>query len=140
MTDPAVPAFEHRPVMLAEVLEIFEPVPAGPVVDATVGGGGHAEALLERVPQISLIGLDRDADAIAAAQDRLGAVRRAGRGSCTPASTISPRSPTGCEHRARSPVCCSTSASARTSSTGPSAASATAAPLPSTCAWTAARR
>ena len=71
MTDPAVPAFEHRPVMLAEVLEIFEPVPAGPVVDATVGGGGHAEALLERVPQISLIGLDRDADAIAAAQDRL---------------------------------------------------------------------
>src|SRR5204863_35001 len=58
-------------VMVAEVVEAFEPVPEGPVLDATVGGGGHAEALLEGVPQISLVGLDRDADAIAAAQGRL---------------------------------------------------------------------
>lgn len=71
MAESAAPAFEHRPVMLAEVLEVFEPVPEGPVVDATVGGGGHAEALLDRLPQISLIGLDRDPDAIAAARDRL---------------------------------------------------------------------
>jgi 16S rRNA (cytosine1402-N4)-methyltransferase len=71
MAEPGAAAFEHRPVMLAEVVAVFEPVPEGPVVDATVGGGGHAEALLERLPQISLIGLDRDPDAIAAAQRRL---------------------------------------------------------------------
>ena len=78
MAEPGATAFEHRPVMLAEVVATFEPVPEGPVVDATVGGGGHAEALLERLPQISLIGLDRDPDAIAAAREPPRALRRPG--------------------------------------------------------------
>lgn len=59
--------FEHRPVMLAEVLETFSVVPPGTVVDATVGGGGHAQALLGTFAHLSLLGLDQDTDAIAAA-------------------------------------------------------------------------
>ena len=64
-------AFGHEPVMVAEIVELFEPVPAGWLIDATVGGGGHAEALLESHPQLSILGLDRDEDAIAATTDRL---------------------------------------------------------------------
>lgn len=59
--------FDHQPVMVAEVLELLAPVPPGIVVDATVGGGGHAVALLEALPHIELLGLDHDEDAIAAA-------------------------------------------------------------------------
>ena len=59
--------FEHQPVMVDEVVELFRLVPPGTVVDATVGGGGHAGALLDALPHIDLLGLDRDAEAIAAA-------------------------------------------------------------------------
>ena len=59
--------FEHQPVMVDEVVELFRPVPPGTVVDATVGGGGHAGALLDALPHIELLGLDRDEDAMAAA-------------------------------------------------------------------------
>ena len=59
--------FEHRPVMLDEIVELFRPVPPGLVVDATVGGGGHARALLEALPEHRLLGLDRDAEALVAA-------------------------------------------------------------------------
>ena len=38
--------FDHTPVMVSEVVSMLEPVPAGVLVDATVGGGGHAAALL----------------------------------------------------------------------------------------------
>ena len=38
--------FNHTPVMVAEVLSMLAPVPPGLIVDATVGGGGHAAALL----------------------------------------------------------------------------------------------
>jgi len=65
------PAFEHQPVMVDEVVALLGPVPPGPVVDATVGGGGHARALLLAHPQLRIIGLDRDADALAAAGARL---------------------------------------------------------------------
>ncbi|MGH7359594.1 MAG: 16S rRNA (cytosine(1402)-N(4))-methyltransferase RsmH [Candidatus Rokuibacteriota bacterium] len=64
-------AFEHRPVMGREVVEVFEPVPAGVVVDATVGGGGHARLLLGACPDLTLLGLDRDADAVASAREGL---------------------------------------------------------------------
>lgn len=64
-------AFEHTPVMLNEIIELFAPVPEGAVVDATLGGAGHASALLEAHPQISIIGIDRDPDAIEAATERL---------------------------------------------------------------------
>src|SRR5439155_26530004 len=60
-------AFRHEPVMAVEVVELFRPVPRGVVVDATVGGGGHARALLEAHPQIELVGLDRDTEAVTAA-------------------------------------------------------------------------
>ncbi|MEY2406817.1 MAG: rRNA (cytosine1402-N4)-methyltransferase [Acidimicrobiaceae bacterium] len=64
-------SFEHRPVMVDQVVELLAPVPPGVVVDATVGGGGHASALLAKLPHITLLGLDRDGDAIAAAAERL---------------------------------------------------------------------
>src|SRR3954452_23158486 len=63
--------FEHRPVMVDEVVELFEPVPSGTVVDATVGGGGHATAILAANPRVSILGLDRDPDAIGAATESL---------------------------------------------------------------------
>jgi 16S rRNA (cytosine1402-N4)-methyltransferase len=63
--------FQHEPVMAREVLELLAAVPAGTVVDATVGGGGHAHLLLESRPDVALLGIDRDADAVAAARERL---------------------------------------------------------------------
>jgi len=63
--------FEHRPVMVDEVVDIFRSVPSGTVVDATVGGGGHAAAILAELPRVSILGLDRDADALAAATESL---------------------------------------------------------------------
>ena len=64
-------AFGHRPVMLDEIVELFGPVPPGTVVDATVGGGGHARALLGAHPQLQVLGIDRDDDALAAAAEAL---------------------------------------------------------------------
>ncbi|MBO0694443.1 MAG: 16S rRNA (cytosine(1402)-N(4))-methyltransferase RsmH, partial [Acidimicrobiaceae bacterium] len=63
--------FAHIPVMEAEVVELFSAVPPGVVLDATVGGGGHAAALLEAVPGLRIVGLDQDPDAFAAARARL---------------------------------------------------------------------
>jgi 16S rRNA (cytosine1402-N4)-methyltransferase len=63
--------FAHRPVMAREVLELLAAVPSGLVVDATVGGGGHAHLLLSARPDLALIGIDRDGDAVAAARERL---------------------------------------------------------------------
>ena len=58
----------HEPVLLEEVLDLLQPGPGALVVDATLGGGGHAEAILERTgPDGRLIGLDRDDEALAAA-------------------------------------------------------------------------
>jgi len=65
--DPGMSAtYLHRPVMVGEVVELFRPVPRGTVVDATVGGGGHAAALLEAHPHIGIVGLDRDEEALGA--------------------------------------------------------------------------
>jgi 16S rRNA (cytosine1402-N4)-methyltransferase len=57
--------------MVAEVVDAFVPVPAGLLVDGTVGGGGHAGALLEARRDSVVLGLDRDAEAVAAAGERL---------------------------------------------------------------------
>ena len=65
------PEFVHRPVMGREVVELLAPVPPGLVVDATVGGGGHARLLLEARPDLRLLGIDRDVDAVAAAATSL---------------------------------------------------------------------
>ena len=60
-------AFVHRPVLGREVVELLSPVPAGTVVDATVGGGGHAGLLLEARPDLRVLGIDRDDAALTAA-------------------------------------------------------------------------
>jgi 16S rRNA (cytosine1402-N4)-methyltransferase len=55
------PAGMHLPIMVAEVLEVLRPVPGDVAVDCTLGGGGHARAILERIrPDGRLIGLDVD--------------------------------------------------------------------------------
>ena len=64
-------AYHHLPVMCGEVVELLSVVPDGVVVDATVGGGGHAAALLDRCPGLRLVGLDRDPSALRAAAARL---------------------------------------------------------------------
>lgn len=65
------PAFDHTSVMLDRVLELFAPVPAGTIVDATLGGAGHAAALLEARGDLRVLGLDQDPNALGAAQARL---------------------------------------------------------------------
>jgi 16S rRNA (cytosine1402-N4)-methyltransferase len=57
--------------MLDEVVDLFGPAPAGWALDATVGAAGHARALLETYPHLRVLGLDRDADAVAAASSAL---------------------------------------------------------------------
>ena len=66
-----VDSFEHRSVMRDEVVAVMATVPAGMVLDATLGGGGHAEAVLESRPDLNVLGLDRDPSALAAATRRL---------------------------------------------------------------------
>ena len=64
-------AFPHEPVMAHEVVDLLSAVPPGLVLDATLGGAGHARALLEANPAITLLGLDRDPIAVAAATGEL---------------------------------------------------------------------
>src|SRR3989304_407684 len=62
----------HTPVLLAETLQFLNPQPAGIYVDGTVGGGGHAEAILNVLSERGrLIGLDADRDAIEFATNRM---------------------------------------------------------------------
>lgn len=64
--------FRHIPIMKNEVLELLAPERGGIFADGTLGGGGHAEAVLERLPENGkLYGIDRDGDAIAAASKKL---------------------------------------------------------------------
>ncbi|MGH3763243.1 16S rRNA (cytosine(1402)-N(4))-methyltransferase RsmH [Actinophytocola sp.] len=67
-------AAAHVPVLLDRVLALFEPALSGGsavLVDATVGLGGHADALLSAHPSLTLVGLDRDPDALARSGERL---------------------------------------------------------------------
>ena len=71
----STPPGEHRAVMLAEVVAVLDPQPGHIVVDCTVGFGGHAVELLQRVgPTGKLIGIDLDADNVPRARQRLEAV------------------------------------------------------------------
>jgi 16S rRNA (cytosine1402-N4)-methyltransferase len=63
---------KHDPVLLEEVLEALQPAREdGTLVDATVGLGGHSEALLERYPGTRLVGIDRDPEALDRSRSRL---------------------------------------------------------------------
>lgn len=64
----------HTPVMLERTVELLSPAlrnEGAVLVDATLGMAGHAEAFLERFPHLTLIGLDRDLDALEIARRRL---------------------------------------------------------------------
>ena len=68
----------HTPVMLERSVELLSPSltrPGAVLVDATLGMAGHAEAFLERFPLLTLVGLDRDTDALAIAAERLAPFR-----------------------------------------------------------------
>ena len=70
----------HAPVLLERCIEVLAPALEGKpsvMVDGTLGLGGHSEAFLERFPQLSLIGIDRDTNALRLAGERLS--RFAGR-------------------------------------------------------------
>jgi 16S rRNA (cytosine1402-N4)-methyltransferase len=73
MTEP-LPAATHIPVMPDEVIEAMAPRAGSSQVDATLGGGGHAERILAACdPDGRLLGLDADGAAIARVRARLGA-------------------------------------------------------------------
>jgi 16S rRNA (cytosine1402-N4)-methyltransferase len=61
--------FHHAPVLAAELVEILRPAPGRLLLDCTLGGGGHAQLLLERGARV--IAIDRDPRALAAARARL---------------------------------------------------------------------
>ncbi len=67
-------ASRHTPVMLDRCVELLSPAltaPGAVAIDATLGMGGHSEALLKALPGLTVIGIDRDRDAIALATERL---------------------------------------------------------------------
>lgn len=64
-----VPLFQHTPVLLSETIGGLSVQPGSLYVDCTLGGGGHSEAILEKGGVV--FGIDRDADAINAASERL---------------------------------------------------------------------
>jgi len=62
----------HKPVLLNEIIEYLDPSPGDRIVDCTLGGGGHAGAVLKRIkPGGILIGIDRDSEALEAASLKL---------------------------------------------------------------------
>ena len=61
----------HEPVMVEEVLDLLLGAGVGTYLDGTVGGGGHARALLDRCDDCRILAVDRDPEALAAARERL---------------------------------------------------------------------
>jgi len=77
MTPPAASASIadlHQPVLLERCVELLAPAllePGSVLVDCTLGLGGHSEAVLDRLPNVQVIGIDRDPQALALASERL---------------------------------------------------------------------
>ena len=134
--------YAHEPVMAAEVADLFAPVPPGLVVDATLGGAGHAARILEANPGVRLLGIDRDPAALEAASaalarfgdravvrrsrfDDLGSVVRQVQAELGTAGGVPGLSGVLFDLGVSSP-----------SSTWPNGASPTGATPPSTCGWT----
>ena len=64
--------FAHAPVMVQEVVRLLKPETPKRYLDGTIGGGGHAERILiDSSPEGRVLGIDRDDEAVAAAQERL---------------------------------------------------------------------
>lgn len=61
----------HLPVLLEETLELLQPGPGEIFIDATLGLGGHTEAILKRADVIQVVGIDQDQEAISYAGNRL---------------------------------------------------------------------
>ncbi|MCB1239570.1 MAG: 16S rRNA (cytosine(1402)-N(4))-methyltransferase, partial [Tetrasphaera sp.] len=67
-------AQRHVPVLRDRIVELLAPAAARPgavLVDATLGMGGHSEALLTACPNARVVGIDRDTEALALAGERL---------------------------------------------------------------------
>jgi 16S rRNA (cytosine1402-N4)-methyltransferase len=63
--------FHHISVLATEIIEGLQVRPNGCYLDATLGGGGHSTMILQAAPDVHLVGIDRDQQAITAAQERL---------------------------------------------------------------------
>lgn len=67
----AMSEFVHEPVMFDEVMAVFSPIVSGVIIDGTLGGGGHSDGLLSLAENRFVLGIDRDIEALAAAENRL---------------------------------------------------------------------
>jgi 16S rRNA (cytosine1402-N4)-methyltransferase len=65
--------FFHIPVLSQEIITGLEVVAGGWYLDATTGGGGHSELILQAAPDVNLVAIDRDLQALTAAKSRLQA-------------------------------------------------------------------
>lgn len=63
--------FHHKPVLFEETISSLAIRPEGLYIDGTMGGGGHSEAILQRLTTGKLLSIDQDPDAIKAAGERL---------------------------------------------------------------------
>lgn len=65
--------FSHKSVLLDECIEALNVKPDGIYVDCTAGGGGHSSRILQQLTNGLLVDIDKDAEALAACKERLGA-------------------------------------------------------------------
>src|SRR2546423_15652950 len=69
------PDAPHRPVLLHETVQYLAPERGGLFVDATLGLGGHSEAILQAAPETRIVGIDSDPETLENPRRRLGQYR-----------------------------------------------------------------
>ena len=70
-------AYQHTSVLTEEIIKYLQPRPGQYFIDATLGGGGHSSAILQKIrPKGKILALDIDPHAIAASRKRLAAYRK----------------------------------------------------------------